>query len=83
MKDKKMLLNDIRALDFAMLETGLYLNGYDCDEALSYFKATSEARERAVCEYEKQYGPLRMKSGADSGKWAWAKGPWPWESEAN
>lgn len=83
MKDKKTLLNDIRALDFAMLETGLYLNGYDCDEALSYFKTTAEAREKAVCEYEQQYGPLVMKSGADHGKWTWTKGPWPWECEAN
>ena len=83
MKDKKSLLNDIRALDFALLETGLYLNAYDCPEAVAYFNATKEAKERAVHAYESEYGPLLMKNAAESGSWQWTKGPWPWESEAN
>ena len=83
MNDKKKLLNDIRALDFALLETGLYLNAYDCEEAKAYFKATSEARDRLACEYERKYGPLRMENGVNESGWAWTKCPWPWESEAN
>lgn len=83
MTDKKSLLNDIRALDFALLETGLYLDAYDSSEAKAYFQATVEARNRLTCEYEKQYGALRSESGVIDCTWAWTKGPWPWESEAN
>ena len=83
MNDKKTLLNEIRALDFALLETGLYLNAYDCEEAKEYFKAIKEKRERLAHEYETNYGPFVMTNGLMNGNWCWAKGPWPWESEAN
>ncbi len=83
MPDSKTLLNQIRALDFALLETGLYLNAYDSEEAVDYFKRTRAARDAAVAEYERHYGPLRMISGVQDDKWAWTKGPWPWECEAN
>ncbi len=83
MNDKKSLLNEIRALDFALLETGLYLNAYDCEEARDYFKTLNEKREKLAHEYETTYGPLCMKSAVQNGQWQWYKGPWPWESEAN
>ena len=83
MNDKKALLNEIRALDFALLETGLYLNAYDCEEAKDYFKMTQDKREKLAKEYETTYGPLRMENGVQNGNWSWVKGPWPWESEAN
>ena len=83
MNDKKALLNEIRALDFALLETGLYLNAYDCEEAKDYFKMTQDKREQLVHEYETNYSPLRMENGMKNGHWQWHQGPWPWESEAN
>ena len=83
MKDKKSLLNELRALDFALLETGLYLNAYDCDEAKAYFCSLKEAREQLAAEYESNHGPLVMANGIQNGNWCWVKGPWPWESEAN
>ncbi len=83
MNDKKTLLNELRALDFALLETGLYLNAYDSDEATDYFLTLSKKRKALAAEYEASYGPLRMANAAEDGKWAWTKGPWPWESEAN
>ena len=83
MNDQKSLLNEIRALDFALLETGLYLNAYDCEEAKNYFQTIKEKRERLACEYETSYGPLTMINGIENGNWCWTKGPWPWESEAN
>lgn len=83
MKDKKTLLNELRSLDFVLLETGLYLNAYDCDEALAYFNTVKEQRQKVAAEYEAAYGPLRVENHCDSGEWKWTKGPWPWESEAN
>ena len=83
MNDKKSLLNEIRALDFVLLETGLYLNAYDCEEAKNHFTTIREKREKLVCEYETAYGPLRMENGMQNGHWQWVKGPWHWESEAN
>lgn len=83
MTDKKALMNQIRALDFALLETGLFLNANSCEEALTYFRDTHKARCAAVAEYERLYGPLTMASAAEGDHWAWTKGPWPWECEAN
>ena len=83
MTDQKTLLNELRALDFALLETGLYLNAYPSEEALAYFSKTKEAREKLSYEYEHHYGPLCLQNGVVNGSWQWTNGPWPWESEAN
>lgn len=83
MTDRRTLLDKIRALDFVLLESGMFLNGTPCEEALAYFEKMRQERCAAVEEYEKAYGPLTMTSGAENGTWCWTKGPWPWESEAN
>lgn len=37
-----------------------------------------QAYDQAVKVYEKHFGPLRITS-ADTNKWNWVEGPWPWE----
>ena len=83
MQDKRTLLNELRALDFVLLETGLYLHGNRCEEAEADMKAFSEKRKAVAEEYERCYGPLLLRNGADSGKWTFSKGPWPWECETH
>lgn len=81
--DRSSLLQKLRALDLALLETGLYLNAYPCPQALTYFREKKAERDAVLAEYEGRYGPLRMENSSNEGCWAWTKYPLPWESEAN
>ncbi|MBQ9155522.1 MAG: spore coat protein CotJB [Eubacterium sp.] len=79
--EKKSLLYYINVVSFAALEANLYLDTHPEDEeALEYFHHYSDAREQALKEYAKRFGPLntdQVRDGEDV--WKWATQPWPWE----
>ncbi len=80
MYDNKTLLKEIQALEFAMLETNLYLDGTDDPEAIAYY----EKKRRELEAKKKEYcRPLLAADGVVDGRWVWTEGPWPWECEAN
>ena len=75
-------LTELRQLDFAILETTLYLDVYpNCCEAKAYIKELREKRAKVAAEYESKHGMLTMYGvcGESSDKCA----PWPWEYAAN
>lgn len=74
----------LRAVDFAIQETVLYLDAYpDSAEALAYYHTLIEQR-RAICEhYEQHCGPLTMYGNVSRTSWDWISDPWPWEADAN
>ncbi|MBQ7335805.1 MAG: spore coat protein CotJB [Clostridia bacterium] len=77
-------LEMIRALDFAIQETVLYLDAYPHhEEALRYYHSLIAQRESAIAAYEQQCGPLTMYGNRSTTSWDWVKAPWPWESDAN
>ena len=77
-------LNILRALDFSIQETVLYLDAYpDCEQALAYYHKLIEERAEAMEAYEKQCGPLSFYGNKSRDHWEWTKGPWPWEFDAN
>lgn len=79
----RSLMNQLRAVDFALTETVLYLDAYpDCNEAMCFYRKLVAQREQLVAAYEAQCGPLTMY-GNSGNTWDWAQGPWPWEAEAN
>ena len=79
----RVLMDRLRAVDFALNETVLYLDAYPtCDEAMSFYKQLVTERKQLVEAYETEYGPLTMY-GNVANTWDWAEGPWPWEAEAN
>lgn len=81
---RSMLLRKVQQHYFAMVETGLYLDGHpNCRKALEYFERQRAAYEKYMAEYEATYGPLTFKAGAMGDSWSWVQGPWPWECEAN
>ena len=82
--DNNMNLKDrMKAADFALWETVLYLDAYPNDKvALANFYKLRDEAERLTLEYEAKYGPLTA-FGNEGDSWQWTKGPWPWESEAN
>lgn len=74
----------LRALDFAIQETVLYLDAYpNCKSALEYYHKLIEQRTQAVEAYEKHCAPLTMYGNHSHTSWDWVKGPWPWEFDAN
>lgn len=79
----RALLSKLRAVDFALNETVLYLDMYpDCREGKAFYHKLVAERKELVSVYESQCGPLTMYGNGD-GDWDWAKGPWPWEADAN
>ena len=79
----KKILDRLRAVDFALNETVLYLDAYPtCREAMALYKNLVAERRQLVETYEGQCGPLTMY-GNVSGSWDWTDGPMPWEADAN
>lgn len=77
------LMDQIRAVDFALYETVLYLDVYphSCDAMETYhkLKAQSEALHK---EYEQAHGPLTAFGNQSQNSWDWMSKPFPWESDA-
>ena len=79
-----ILLRKVQQHYFAMVETGLYLDGHpNCQKALAYFERQKAAYAAYAAENEATYGPLTFKNGVMGETWSWIQGPWPWELEAN
>ena len=82
--DCKKQMQMIRALDFAIQETVLYLDAYPNNrQALDYYHRLIEERRTAMGEYERECGPVTMYGNTDKEHWSWIDSPWPWESDAN
>ncbi len=80
-KEKMCLL---RALDFAIYETALFLDAYpDNKEALSYYHELKTRYEKLFREYERNCGPLTIYTNESHSSWDWTKTPFPWELNAD
>ena len=77
-------MNQIRAIDFAIQETVLYLDAYPKNaQALAYYHQLVEKRGELMRAYEAKCGPISMYGNTSRTSWDWVEGPWPWEPEAN
>jgi spore coat protein JB len=75
-------LNKIRKLLFCALDLNLYLDNFpDCKKATEDYKFISYKLDKAIYEYEQQYGPLsNFGSAYIENPEAWINTPWPWEN---
>ena len=82
--DCNRLMEQIRAVDFALYETVLYLDAYphSCDALETYhkLKAQSEVLHK---EYETTCGPLTAFGNNSTTSWDWMSQPFPWEYDAD
>lgn len=77
-------LEALRALDFAIQDTVLFLDAYpDCMPALDYYHRLMEQRNSAAEEYEKQCGPLTIYGNQSTDSWDWTNTPFPWQNSDN
>ena len=77
-------LKRLRAVDFALQETVLYLNAYPkSKQALRYYHRLIKEREQLMESYQSHCGPLTMYGNTNQNAWDWINGPWPWDPDAN
>lgn len=83
-KPCKEQMNLLRAIDFAIQETVLYLDAYpNCQKALAYYHKLIEQRRQVMEYYEQNCGPITMYGNRSNNSWDWISDPWPWEADAN
>ena len=78
------LMEQIRAVDFALYETVLYLDVYphSCDALETYRKLRARSEELHA-EYESVCGPLTALGIQSDTSWDWMSKPFPWEYDAD
>ena len=82
--DRASLLKKIQAMDFALYETVLYLDGHPKNKkALEYYREHRDALKALKEEYSRRFGPLTIYDNYDNDSWQWVDKPWPWEKEGN
>lgn len=74
----------LQTVDFALIDTALYLNAYpDCAEALEYYHKLLAEHKKLTEEVNEKCGPLTAMSNESHTEWNWVSEPWPWQIEAN
>lgn len=78
------LLRKISALDFYIIDLGLYLNTHPCDkEAIALYNEHVEQANKLKKEYTELYGMLLSNNSASKCPWQWIENPWPWQKAFN
>ena len=78
------LMKKLQAVDFAIVETALYLDAYpDSQKALEFYHRLLKERELLADAYHTRCGPTTAWDNKSTDSWDWVKGPWPWEADAN
>lgn len=74
-------LSELQALEFVLLELGLYLDTHQSDaEAFALFQQYAALEKAGREKYESLYGPLFQSSAAGQKSFScWIKNPWPWD----
>ena len=77
-------LAELQALEFVVLELGIYLDTHKDDtEALRLFKQFSAMEKAAKAAYESKYGPITKETAAAGDSYRWLSDPWPWNFGQN
>ena len=75
---REKMLKEIKSLQFAIIELGLYLDTHPEDErALCLHRKYARESKELKDKYQKVYGPLTVNFPCN--KWRWIEEPWPWE----
>ncbi len=79
MCEKTLLTRKIMACELGVQDARLFLDTHPkCKDALSYYNAAVEARNRLVKEYESRYGVITYYSTSENG-YSRLNTPWPWQ----
>ena len=75
------LLEEIQAIDFALVELTLYLDTHPDDlQAMQQFNEYSHQSRQLKQQFEKKFGPLQQFGNSyTDANWSWGTTPWPWQ----
>ena len=74
----------LQKVDFAIIETALYLDAYPhCRAALDYYAKLIDERHKIVHALAEAGMPVSAHHNASCDSWDWVDGPWPWQFDAN
>ncbi|QGR00077.1 spore coat protein CotJB [Paenibacillus psychroresistens] len=77
--DSNQLLNELQALDFALVELTLYLGSHPYDEnAIKQHNELAEKRHATRNVLENHNRESSTSEDSDSSGWRWSLTPWPW-----
>ena len=80
MNEREQLLNKLRAVQFALVDLGLFLDTHPKQQqALEMYKQLSNEQKRLSDLYEQSFGPLTAGGGGNTDYWDWVATPFPWE----
>ncbi len=72
-------LAELQALEFVLVELGLYLDTHQTDhEAFELFQQYAALEKEARARYEAMFGPLTQSAVANGDCYTWLQDPWPW-----
>jgi spore coat protein JB len=78
--DSTQLLNELQALDYALVELTLYLNSQPYDEnAIKQHNELAEKRHAARNMLENNTEEFSSPETSDSNGWRLSLAPWPWQ----
>lgn len=74
-------LGELQALEFVLLELGIYLDTHQNDEeAFALFQQYAALEKAGRENYEAMHGPLLQSSAANQKNFSsWIYDPWPWD----
>ena len=81
--DRKALLQQLQAEDFALYEVALYLDAHPQNKKALRFYEEHKKIAAMLREAINSAAPLTVYDNQNTEKWQWVDGPWPWEKEAN
>ena len=74
------LKEEIRALNFALLDLKLYLDTHPFEsDKMNIYNSFVEKSNCLMTEYQEQYGPLICETCPSNYTWEWNQNPWPWD----
>jgi spore coat protein JB len=78
------LMRRLQKVDFAIVETCLYLDAYPHSrEALAYYHKLITEQKMLKERLASLGRPITNSENTAKDQWLWTKGPWPWQIEAN
>lgn len=82
--DRDAILRDLMALDFMLVDLGLFLDTHPGDaDALAEYNGILERADALAGQYQSLCGPLYSFRSMNRGGWQWYRDPWPWQSGFN
>ena len=84
MNDCKKLMKQLQTIEFALVDTVLYLDAYPCSaEALAYYHKLCHERREILEKMAHCNTPITNLDNRSDRSWDWTDAPWPWEVDAN